>query len=113
MPRTPRNRRPKNGLPGFLRPLFWDTDFLSMRWPRDRDQVTARILASADWKAITWLRRRLSDEGLREWFLAHKGRGLDPPRLRFWELVLDLPEKEVDLWIETMRRDPWHRRTRG
>jgi hypothetical protein len=105
-------RRAQNGIPERLRPLFWDLDFDGLRWPRDLDQVTLRVLADGDWMSIQWLRRTLTDRGLRRWLVAREGRGLDPRRLRFWQLVLGLPRTKVDAWISAMRPDPWHGRGR-
>jgi len=52
----------------------------------------------------------MTDGELRRWFRETRGRALDPPRLRYWEVVLGLPKKEVDGWIRSMRKGPWHRR---
>jgi len=93
-----------------LRPLFWDVDFDALRWPRDRDQVTLRVLTDGHLDAIVWLRRTLTDRGLKRWILEREGRGLDPRRLRFWQAVLALPGRRVDAWVRSMRADPWHRR---
>jgi len=97
-------------LPERLRPLFWDVEFNDLRWPRDRDNVTLRVLTAGDWDSVLWLRRTLTDKGLKRWILAREGRGLDPKRLRFWQAVLGLPRRRVDTWVSAMREDPWHRR---
>jgi len=101
----------RGGIPERLRPLFWDVDFDELRWPRDLDQVTLRVLTDGDWESIRWLRSTLTDQGLRRWLLAREGRGLDPRRLRFWQLVLGLPKRRVDAWVSAMRSDPWHGRS--
>jgi|GEM_PF-1311244 len=82
-------------LPESLRPLFWDCDFDALSW-----------------EAVQWLRRELGDAGLRVWILERRGRGLSPPQLRFWELILDLDKTEVDRWLAERKGDPWHERTR-
>jgi hypothetical protein len=111
MARTTKKKPRNRNLPKFLRPLFWEYDFEALRWPRDTHLVTSRILAYGDLHSFSWLRRNLTGEGLRRWSMLYGGRGLDPPRLRYWELLLDLPKPEVDRWIEEMLKDPWHRRT--
>ncbi len=90
--------------------LFWDLDPATLDPRIHKDQVIRRFLEAGDWDAISWLRGSVGDETLRDWFLRTRGRGLDPRRLRFWELVLSLPREEVEGWVEEMRKDPWHRR---
>lgn len=99
-------------IPSRLHRLFWDLDPGTIDLAHHRRQIIHRVLAMGDWEAIQWLRREVGDDGLRGWFLETHGRGLDPPRLRFWQLVLELPGDEVDRWIEVMGRDPWHGRGR-
>ena len=97
-------------LPESLRPLFWDCDFASVNLGEHRNFVIRRILDRGDWDAITWLRRTLGDVVIRDWFLAKHGGGLDPRKLRFWELILDLPKEEADKWVAEARKSPWHGR---
>jgi hypothetical protein len=97
-------------LPQSLAPLFWEYDFDALSWQADADLVTLRILTSGDWQSVTWLRKQWGDDGLRRWLLARQGRGLDPKRLRFWELILDLPKKKVDAWVRKVEQDVWHQR---
>lgn len=40
-----------------------------------------------------------------------QGRGLDPKSLRFWGLLLDLADAELDAWIAAATQTPWERRT--
>ncbi|OGG43667.1 MAG: hypothetical protein A3F84_25820 [Candidatus Handelsmanbacteria bacterium RIFCSPLOWO2_12_FULL_64_10] len=97
-------------LPKHLKSVFWDYDFDRLRWKKDRDLIIARVLASGDWKSIQWLRRRAGSESLQQWIIDHRGRGLTPRQLRFWELVLDLPHQQVKAWLKEKERDGWHRR---
>src|SRR5262245_59157894 len=87
-------------LPEFLRPLFCDYRFDSLSWEQDADLITGRVLAAGEWDAITWLWRRLTDEKLREWLIANEGGDLNPAQLRFWEIVLDLPRRQVNDWLK-------------
>ena len=98
-------------LPAMLRPLFWDYDFETLIWERDRDLVTARILALGTWEAVTWLRSRLGDRALRDWIERRQGRGLSPQQLRFWELILGLPHRQVNAWLAAQGRQIWDKRT--
>jgi hypothetical protein len=97
-------------VPNELKWLFWDCDPDSLDMDRHSDFITRRILVSGDWSAIQWLRGSIGDAGLRDWFLAGHGAALDPRRLRFWELILDLPKPMVDAWVAEARRSEWYRR---
>jgi hypothetical protein len=100
-------------LPELLRGLFWEYDFDRLSWTSDRDLVLRRVLSEGPWEAVLWLRRRAGDEVLRQWILAHRGRGLDRRQLRFWQLILDLPGDEVDRWLAGREPDPWEHRCGG
>lgn len=107
----PPGRQARGALPRALAALFWDYDFRELRWDTDRDLVVARVLASGDWRAARWLRRRTGPAALREWIEAREGRGLDARTLRFWALLLDLPRRRVDAWLRAREPDLWERRT--
>jgi hypothetical protein len=100
----------KHFLPNRLRPFFWDYDFNTLTWEKDRDLVIKRILTSGDWNAIDWLRSHAGDESLREWIQQHQGNGLSPRQLRFWELILEIPRRQVNIWLSTERRNVWEKR---
>jgi hypothetical protein len=93
-----------------MRWLLWDCDPDSLD-PREHGSfLIRRILESGDWNAITWLRRQVGDTAILEWFVSKRGGGLDPRRLRFWELILDLPKGAVDEWVAKTRLSTWHNR---
>ena len=100
----------RSSLPALLRPLFWDYDFKTLTWDDDRDLIIARVLVSGTWEAITWLRVRLRDQALREWIERRRGRGLSPRQLRFWEVMLDLPHRQVNTWLRAEGREIWEQR---
>jgi hypothetical protein len=104
------NASKQTRLPGLLQPLFWDYDFKTLTWEDDRDLIIARVLASGTWEAITWLRACLGDQALRAWIERRCGRGLSPRQLRFWELMLDLPHREVNAWLQAEGRKIWDQR---
>ena len=101
----------RTALPEWLKPLFWEYDFRRLTWEADRDLIMARVLSAGDWDTVTWLLALVGKDGLRSWLTARKGRGLEPRQLRFWEVVLDLPHREVTQWIE-LREYSWANRTR-
>jgi hypothetical protein len=99
-------------LPAMLRALFWDYDFKALTWENDRNLIIARVLASGGWDAVTWLRSHLGDRALRDWIERRQGRGLSPQQLRFWELILGLPHRQVNAWLATEGRKIWEKRAR-
>lgn len=103
-------RTPSDPLPEQLRPAFWDVEFERLRWPADRDFITRRILSSGSWEAIRWLRATMGDQFLRRWLQNSQGIGLTPRQLRFWQLILALPEQEVDQWIAKAKNSSWEKR---
>lgn len=100
-------------LPALLRALFWDYDFEALTWENDRDLIMARVLTSGGWDAVTWLRSRIGDRALREWIERHQGRGLSPQQLRFWEIILGLPHRQVNTWLAAEGRKIWEKRVRS
>jgi len=83
-----------------LRPIFWDYNFRRMRWDEDRDLIISRILSHGDWQALKWLRSRVDSAILGNWLLSRRGAGLSSRQLRFWELILELPHREVNEWLK-------------
>lgn len=74
--------------------------------------VIGRILAEGDFNALRWLRRKIGDDGLRNWFVCRQGRNLTLMQLRFWELILKLPPEQVDRWIAERHGIGWDDRVR-
>jgi hypothetical protein len=97
-------------LPQSFRAFFWDYRFDQLTWEGNRELVIHRLLIHGSWEAITWLRRKIGDSELRKWLIAHKGRGLSPRQLRFWSLVLTLPNRQVSTWMLTRQAEPWSQR---
>lgn len=100
----------KRGLPLQLRPLFWDYTFSRLSLIQDKDLIIRRILSDGSWDAICWLRRKIGDRELREWLIAHRGRGLSARQLRFWGLLYDLPSRQVNRWVKTAQNGVWGKR---
>ena len=102
----PTKTKPGNPLPKHLKRYFPGYEFGRLRWPKDQHLVIAEVLAKGDWHAITWLRQQIGPDGLRTWIQQREGRGLSVRQLRYWELVLDLPHRDVNRWIERIRSIP-------
>lgn len=111
MKTTRQQRRDTHTLPDFLRPIFWDCDFDELSWKHHLDYIVERILACGGEQEIAWLRRRLDDNALRQWFGRNKGKALSERQLRYWELVLGLPQELVDEWLSDPSRQIWDKRT--
>jgi hypothetical protein len=99
--------RRKRGLPESLRPFFWEYRFSSLSLPDDRDLVIRRILSQGSWEAVRWLRKEIGDTELREWLILHQGKGLSPRQLRYWELIYDLPSRQVNQWVQNAKNGVW------
>jgi hypothetical protein len=97
-------------LPQSFRAFFWDYRFDQLTWEGDHDLVIRRLLTHGSWEAISWLRRKIGDSELRKWLIAHQGRGLSPRQLRFWSLVLAIPNRQVSAWMLTRQAEPWGQR---
>jgi len=93
-----------------VKSLFWDLDPRELRWERDQEQIIGRVLAVGSWNAVKWLRKQAGDDALRDWIERHQGRGLSPRQLRFWELIFELPHRQVDEWLSREGRQVWDRR---
>ena len=86
-------------LPKKLRTFFWDYPFARLSITKDRDLIIRRLLSRGLWDAVCWVRRQIGDQTLREWLIAHKGRGLTPRQLRFWGVIYDLPARQINSWV--------------
>jgi hypothetical protein len=84
-----------------------------LTWEADTDQIVGRILAAGDWEALRWLLRRLPRPALRDWLERRRGAGLSARQLRFWEVVLRLPRRQVDSWLADPARQVWEGRHRA
>ncbi len=85
-------------------------DFDSLHLGEYDNFIIRRVLDYGGWESMKWLRRTLGDDAIRQWFLAKKGGGLEPAKLRYWELILDLPKDQVDEWVREARKSIWHGR---
>jgi hypothetical protein len=97
-------------LPKKLRPFFGDYPFARLSITKDRDLIIRRLLSSGSWDAVCWMCRQIGDPTLREWLIAHKGRGLTPRQLRFWGAVYDLPARQVNSWVRAAQDGVWGNR---
>ena len=107
---TPPDPQPGTGLPPFLANYFWNCEFSNLRWDDHRDFIIRRILNDGDWEALSWLRDIFGDSSIREWLVAHRGRGIERRHLRFWEAVLPIEHDLVNEWLDAPERQIWDRR---
>ena len=99
-------------LPESLATLFWDHPGGGVSWEEHREFVIDRVLSHGSWDAIRWVRARAADDELRAVIQRTRGRRLSRRQLRFWQLVLDLPDGDVDEWLRAPERTLWDGRTR-
>jgi len=104
------SKRSSAPLPKSLQKYFWDYSFEDFSWSKDRDLIIRRLLTDGSWDSILWLRKRIGDDSLRKWLIAHQARGLSPRQIRFWSLVLHLPKLQVEAWTRTARSSSWGQR---
>jgi hypothetical protein len=97
-------------LPKSLKPFFWDHSFSKLSLNTDRDLIIRRILSSGSWEAVLWLKKKIGDKNLKKWLVSYQGRGLSPRQLRYWGLILDLPDVQVNKWVNSAKENPWGKR---
>lgn len=97
-------------MPAPLRRLLWDHRGQRLALDTDRDFLVRRVLAEGGWREIRLLRKKVGDDVLRDALVASKARGLSPPRIRFFQLLLGLPARQVDAWVRSARAGSWTRR---
>jgi len=68
-------------------------------------------LNQGGFSALKWLRANVSDEELHEWIMLRFGAGMSPQRLRFGEIIVNLPHRKVSTWLKSDRRAIWDRRS--
>ncbi len=99
-------------LPGDVRALLHDCDPSTVSWDAHRAFLIDRILSDGPWSSICWLRRTLGDRDLAAHIVDTRGRRLSPRQLRFWQVILDLPEADVTTWLADPARAIWDGRNR-
>ncbi len=97
-------------LPPEVRTLFWEYGDGTVSLEADRELVLGRVLSAGTWETVRWLRREVGDSSLRDYLSRTHGRLLTPRQLRLWQVLLDLPEDAVTVWITSTARQVWDRR---
>lgn len=69
--------------------------------------MVRRVLAEGGWNDFRALRSRLSDDVIRQVLVDSEARGLTPARIRFWQLVLDIPARQANAWVRVARAGTW------
>jgi hypothetical protein len=100
----------ERGLPEHFSQYFWDCDFKTVSWRKHKESLVLRLLARGTWNDIQWFRGRVGDAWLRAWLVKRRGKAVDRPTLKFWALVLHIPEKTVSLWLADESRKIWDQR---
>jgi hypothetical protein len=105
--------RPATSLPRSVASLFWDYPEKRLSLARDRELVIRRILAEGGLVHMRFIRHRVGDEAIREVLVRSQARGLSPQRIRFWQLLLDVPARLANAWVRSARAGTWARRRRA
>jgi hypothetical protein len=98
-------------IPDHLRQYFWEYDPGRLSLDGNRHTILLRLLQEGGLDAVQWLRQNVGEDEIRTLLIRRRGRGINPKRLRFWALLLDLPNSQVDDWIAAEQSSPWTRRT--
>lgn len=102
--------KPAETIPEHLHDLFWEYDISDLDWDQYGDFVIRRVLSHGSWEQISWVRDEFGDPEIGRVIMDNEGRSLSPRQLRFWQLILDLPEADVECWLRDCRRQIWDRR---
>ncbi|MEX0893515.1 MAG: hypothetical protein WEB88_15220 [Gemmatimonadota bacterium] len=97
-------------LPESLLSHFQEYDSATLSWPHSRHTIVLRLLQAGGLEAVLWLREHMTDEEIQDFITRRSGRGIEPRRLRFWGVILDIPRQQVDDWVAEAHADPWQRR---
>jgi hypothetical protein len=93
--------------------LFWDYPEKRLTLARDREVVIRRILAEGGLLHVRFIRKRVGEEAIRDVLVSSRARGLSPQRIRFWQLLLDVPADLANAWVRSARAGTWARRRRA
>jgi hypothetical protein len=83
-------------LPQMLRPLFPGYRFDELKLPDDVELVTLHVLTRGGPDHKRWLLRRFGTERIRDWIVAHRGRGLTVKQMSPW-----VPARTARAWQAT------------
>ncbi len=91
--------------------LFFDCEPGGVDSVRHADFVAGRLMESGGLDAIRWLRSTYHEDGLAGYLRRTHGRAIGRRRLRFWQVILGLPEAEIDEWLSHPGRTLWDSRS--
>ena len=97
-------------IPKHVLDLFWEYPKKELSWSEDAELIIRKVLESGGWESVKWLLATTGYAWLKSWVIRRRGAGLDPKRLRFWQLALNLPEETVTNWITENGSNPWQQR---
>ena len=97
-------------LPEEVRETLWEYRPDDVTWEGNREFIVERVLSRGTWDAVRWVRSQVGDSGLGDVIVRSRGRMLTPAQLRFWQLILGLPENVVTGWLESEDRIIWDRK---
>jgi len=92
-----------------LKHLFWEYEFKSLNSSEDEYLIIKKVLSYGTIEDIRDLVNIFGKRKIKQFLLDIKGKGIDKRRLRFYQLIFDLPKKKVDSWIKDPLREIWNR----
>jgi hypothetical protein len=94
----------RRGVPGALRPFFWDVRLADLSLDQHRDFILARLLEWGDRAAVRWMLRQYPRKAVADFLL---GRGAELLSKRAWHFWT------TQLGVRTRRGTPSSWRSRG
>jgi len=80
-------------LPNFLRPYFWEVDFMAIQLPKHETYVIERVLEYGNDQAIGWLKKIFTPDTIAH--VVRRSGCLSRNTANFWALILDIPKEEI------------------
>ena len=82
-----------SGLPEFLRPLFWDAEWIAVDFRHNRTAIIERVLNLGDETQLAWLKDSVPCGEIRDVVLS--SRRLSKKTARCWQNYFGLDEEEM------------------
>ena len=98
-------------VPESIAVLFWDAPERPLELVHHRALLVRRVLNEGSWSACRWLLGTLGSGAIAAELRCSAGRGIDRRSLRLWQVLLELPESEVDGWLAIPERKIWDQRS--
>jgi len=92
-----------------LKHFFWEYDLKELDPIADEYLILKKVLMYGSVKDLKNFIGIFGKKKVKDFLLKTKGKGIDKRRLRFYEVIFDLPKREVDHWLKDPIRKIWER----